>query len=237
MKLRSITIKIISLIISCLFILTTGGLLLYPFYNDISITAKGIDIRDIAQSASLITLTSVSLDSPDVYERDFDNINALEYVSKDTLAQHQNEGKFTSRLEEMETEIEVPSVNIAGHVHDGENAHTMDLGPWHFPLSVGPGEEGNFIVIGHRFAELPPSKNTFFNLDKVKVGDKIYIKQKGDINYTYTVIKTSVVKKTDRSVLQSGKEYKISLITCTPKWTSEKRLVVVGLLDKVYRKI
>jgi len=237
MKIKIAFIKLISLLALLIFIFTTGGLMFYPLYNDFTITAKKIDLKEIAQSASLVTLTTISTDTPNVYQEDFDNVNALEYISPELLAQYKNEGKFQSRLNEMKTKLEVPSVNIAANIHDGESPHTMDLGPWHFPLSAGPGEKGNFVIIGHRFAELPPSKNTFFNLDKIKVGDKIYINQKGDINYTYTIIKTKVVEKTDRSVLSSDDAYRITLITCTPLWTSEKRLVVVGLLDKVYRKI
>lgn len=83
---------------------------------------------------------------------------------------------------------------------------------------------------------MPPNTNTFFNLDKARVGDKIVINQK-DGSYRYTVTEKKVVEKNDRSVLLNTNDYRLTLITCTPLWTSDQRLVVIGKLDKVYGSI
>jgi sortase A len=110
----------------------------------------------------------------------------------------------------------------------------MNKGFWHFPSSNLPGQKGNMVVIGHRYAKLPPNKDTFFNLDKVKVGDKIEVVQ-NDNQFTYIVTETKVVEKNDISVLQDYSDYRITLITCSPLWTSKQRLVIVGKLDKLYK--
>ncbi len=81
----------------------------------------------------------------------------------------------------------------------------------------------------------PPNKGySFFNLDKVKVGDKIEVVQ-NDNQFTYIVTETKVVEKNDISVLQDYSDYRITLITCSPLWTSKQRLVIVGKLDKLYK--
>jgi sortase A len=69
----------------------------------------------------------------------------------------------------------------------------------------------------------------------VKKGDSIVIEQEGN-RYTYIVSETRVVEKNDISILQDTTEHQITLITCTPLWTSDKRLAVIGKLDKLYQK-
>ena len=112
----------------------------------------------------------------------------------------------------------------------------MDSGFWHFPISKYPGQKGNAVIIGHRFLNLPPAKDTFFNLDKVKIGDEIVLKHdEGEWKYIVTEIK--IVDENDISVVKDTDDYRLTLITCTPLWTSEKRLVVIAKLDKLYQKV
>lgn len=109
-------------------------------------------------------------------------------------------------------------------------------GIWHFPLSDAPGQRGNAVFIAHRYLHVPPATDTFFSLDKVKVGDKVKIKTtSGDFNYTVT--ETKIAERNDRTIVMPTSDYRITLITCTPLWTDHQRLVVVAKLDKVYRDI
>jgi sortase A len=139
-------------------------------------------------------------------------------------------------MEEYKTVLSIDSADIKGKVVDGETSEQMERGFWHFPLSSQPGKRGNTVIIAHRFLYLPPRTDTFFSLDKVQIGDKITVTQK-DGTYNYTVIERKVVAKTDRDVLAPTNDYRITLITCTPLWTSDRRLVVVGKLDKIYGNI
>ena len=80
-------------------------------------------------------------------------------------------------LEELKTKIKISSIEVEGYVYEVIDAKTMDIGFWHFPISQYPGQKGNSVIIGHRYAKLPPDKDTFFNLDKVKIGDRITVEQ------------------------------------------------------------
>jgi sortase A len=124
---------------------------------------------------------------------------------------------------------------VEGNIFQGRDSNTMDRGFWHFPTSAYPGQQGNSVIIAHRYLYLPPAKNTFFNLDKVKKGDNIVVEQEGN-KYTYIVSEVKVVEKNDISVLQDTTEHQITLITCTPLWTSHQRLAVIAKLDKLYQK-
>lgn len=137
-------------------------------------------------------------------------------------------------LEDLNTKLIINSIEVEGQIYEGVDSHTMNKGFWHFPISNLPGQKGNTVIIGHRYAKLPPNKDTFFNLDKVKVGDRVEVVQR-DNKFTYIVTDTKVVDKNDISVLQDYSDYRITLITCSPLWTSKQRLVIVGKLDKLYK--
>ena len=150
-------------------------------------------------------------------------------------------------LEDLNTTLKIETLNIEGEILQGESSLRMNDGFWHFPTSVFPGERGNVVVIGHRFLHLPPRKDTLFNLEDIKIGEKLVISQtekpQGEENteqtnsLTYVVVEIKEVEPNDVSVIQEAQDYRLTLITCTPLWTSEKRLVVIAKLDKLYKRV
>lgn len=141
-----------------------------------------------------------------------------------------------SYIEDANAVLEISSLDISGKIFQGEDSSTMDKGFWHFPLSKNPGEKGNVVIIGHRFMKVPPMKDTFYNLDKIDIGDRINISS--DLGeYNYIVLEKKEVEPNDISTIQDTDDYTLTLITCTPLWTSQKRLVVIAKLDKLYKKV
>lgn len=145
-------------------------------------------------------------------------------------------------LEDLNTTLKIETLNIQDKILQGKSSLRMNDGFWHFPTSVFPGEKGNVVVIGHRFLHLPPRKDTLFNLEDIKIGEKIIISQTeentGQTNsLTYIVVEIKEVQPNDVSVIQEAQDYRLTLITCTPLWTSEKRLVVIAKLDKLYKRV
>lgn len=230
-------LKIVSLFLLIGFAAGIGYMLAFPQYGDIKLYQSQLKSYDVAYSFTLQLFAKISPLTYDTYQADYADAASVEYLDPALLLKYMNEGKVTMDLEKKGTYIRVDSANIAGLIRDGENAETMMEGPWRFPLSSGPGESGNMVIFGHRFAEYPPSTNTFFNLDKVKVGDKIVVEQDGGIRYSYTVISAQEVEKYDRTVLEATGDHRITLITCAPLWTSKRRLAVVGVLDRAYKRI
>ncbi len=210
--------------------------ILYPHISDIRITANSYQAERIARNTTLQVLTYLSPPNQNAINEELASPKALEHVSSEELFKLQQEGKIKFNMEEYDTHLEIPSVAIKGGVVDGPDANEMDRGFWHFTLSSQPGNRGNTVIIAHRFLHLPPRTDTFFSLDKVKVGDKIVVTQKNG-TYRYTVLQTKVVEKTDTSVLAQTGDYRLTLITCTPLWTADQRLIVVAKLDKVYGNI
>jgi len=223
--------KMIVTIILILMILTPlGYFLIYPNYNKLIGPIKRFNVQRSAEEITFQIITELVPTKDEVLGV------AIQSSGGQSIEESLNPQTVIDRkiLEELNTKIIINSIDAEGLVYEGTDSHTMNKGFWHFPPSNFPGQKGNMVIIGHRYAKLPPNKDTFFNLDKVKVGDKIEVVQNNN-QFTYIVTETKVVEKNDISVLQDYSDYRITLITCSPLWTSKQRLVIVGKLDKLYK--
>lgn len=226
--------KVIKILVSIILILLVVAPLtyfvIYPNYNKVIGPIKRFDIQRSAQEITFQILTEIVPTKDRILGVNIQNPKSLsieESVGESVVLEQKI-------LEELNTKILINSIEVEGPVYEGLDSHTMNKGFWHFPVSSLPGQKGNTVIIGHRYAKLPPNRDTFFNLDKVKVGDRVEVVQSNN-KFTYIVTDTRVVDKDDISVLQDYSDYRITLITCSPLWTSKQRLVIVGKLDKLYK--
>ncbi|NCU38834.1 sortase, partial [Candidatus Saccharibacteria bacterium] len=92
-----------------------------------------------------------------------------------------------------------------------------------------PGQKGNVVLSGHSsndWFDYGDLKFVFATLDRLTKDDVIYLNYEGT-RYTYQVTGKTVVLPTELSALQLGdSKPMLTLITCTPLGTSEKRLLV-----------
>lgn len=129
--------------------------------------------------------------------------------------------------------VDVPVIYGAGYDHDSQ-MKAMEKGVAHFAIpgaNAKPGEIGNTVFSGHSSNDLfDPGdyKFIFAQLDKLKVGDTIYANY-NSVRYTYTITKKEVVLPTqvDKLTYVTDKPV-LTLITCTPLGTAEKRLLVTA---------
>lgn len=113
----------------------------------------------------------------------------------------------------------------------------LDVGIGHFPSAPLPGENGNFSLAGHRMTHGKP----FTDIDKLVAGDEVIVETK-DSYYVYTLKVDRIVNPTDVWVLDDQPVPEIAatnngiitLITCTPKWSTKQRWVWWGELTSVH---
>jgi len=220
----SITVFLILLVITL-----SGFLLIYPSYNKVTLILQDLNPYRASKNIYIDFLSKISPTLEKFEIKVFAANSIEESIGEDFVLDRK-------LLEETNANLSIDTANISGRISEGTNSEAMMLGFWHFPTSVYPGQKGNVVVIGHRFQYLPPARNTFFNLDKVRVGDRINITQ-NEGSYTYIVTDIQIVEPNDISILQETDDYRLSLITCTPLWTSEQRLVITAKLDKLYKKV
>lgn len=94
-----------------------------------------------------------------------------------------------------------------------------------------PGQVGNTVLSGHSSNDLFDQgayKFIFAQLDRLENGDTIYINYEST-RYTYTVTKKEVVLPTDvKALIYDTNKPVLTLITCTPVGTADKRLLVTA---------
>ncbi len=129
--------------------------------------------------------------------------------------------------------VDVPVVYGANYDHDSQ-MKAMEKGVSHFAIpgaNAVPGQVGNTVFSGHSSNDLfDPGdyKFIFAQLDKLQNGDTIYVNY-NSVRYTYTVTKKEVVlpSQVDKLTYTTDKPV-LTLITCTPLGTAQKRLLVTA---------
>lgn len=130
--------------------------------------------------------------------------------------------------------IKIDEIEVEGNITEGDIANqyqNLENGFWRYP---GTGFPSRFdpvlntpVFFGHRIQNLPPAKNTFYNLDKLIVGSKIEIGYDGK-KYYYEVVKTVEVDSSDWAAIAPEDFQGIKLVTCTPLGSFERRIVVTA---------
>lgn len=129
--------------------------------------------------------------------------------------------------------VDVPVVYNVGYDHASQ-MKAMEKGVAHFAIpgaNAVPGVIGNTVLSGHSSNDLfDPGdyKFIFAQLDKLQTGDTIYVNY-NSVRYTYTITKKEVVLPTQVDKLTYATDKPVlTLITCTPLGTAEKRLLVTA---------
>ncbi len=107
----------------------------------------------------------------------------------------------------------------------------------HYGGTAQPGNYGNTVIFGHSvlpyFFNPKDYKTIFSTLPSLSEGDEILVDYEG-ISYRYEVEEMRVVDPNDVSILeQTFDDSYLSLITCVPPGTYEKRLWVKSRIKKI----
>ena len=131
--------------------------------------------------------------------------------------------------------IIIPKINLKVAVVTGTNEAALLKGAWHrYPWRGDPVRGGNFILAAHRFLmgwtpQQTRAKSPFYNIDKLAVGDQIFIIFKGK-SYEYKITKSYSVKPTDVSIEDPGGPARLTLYSCTLKGSADGRSVIQATL-------
>lgn len=129
--------------------------------------------------------------------------------------------------------VDVPVYYNVGNDYDSQMA-AMAKGVAHFAIpgaSSVPGQIGNTVLSGHSSSDLFDGgdyKFIFAQLDKMEVGDSVYVNYNSK-RFTYTVTKKEVVEPNDvNKLIYPTTKPMLTLITCTPLGTALHRLLVTA---------
>jgi sortase A len=119
----------------------------------------------------------------------------------------------------------IPKIGVDKFVVEGVTLTQLRKGPGHYPQTPMPGQQGNAAIAGHRTTYGAP----FYRLDELQPGDDIDVTTTAG-RFHYSVIESKVVKPSEVSVLDPTPDNRLTLTTCTPRYSASRRLIVVGRL-------
>lgn len=144
------------------------------------------------------------------------------------------------------TKLVIPSLNVSANVQyvginkKGEMATPKGFKDvaW-YKYGTVPGQKGSAVIAGHLDNGLGQPA-VFFHLNKLRIGDDIYVENAEDKNLHFKVIKVKTYDydNTDtEEVFQSSDIIALNLITCDGAWignkkTYAKRIVVFTELQE-----
>lgn len=128
----------------------------------------------------------------------------------------------------QDNRLVIPSLLIDEPIKEGRDIKTINNGgTWRRPNTSDPSQDKNTVIVGHRYTY--SGLSTFYNLDKLKQGDKIIIYWQGE-EYDYRVSEIRVVAASTTEIEEPTTEPTLTLYTCTPLWSAKDRLVVTAKL-------
>jgi len=105
-------------------------------------------------------------------------------------------------------DLVIPKLDLRLPVVEGTGEKELQKGIGHYTDSVLPGEPDNAVLAGHR--------ESFRDIGRLKKGDRIIVETRDEGTFVFSVKKTWVTDKDDRSVIVSHDETLLTLITCYP---------------------
>jgi sortase A len=136
------------------------------------------------------------------------------------------EGSDESIPPPEENRLVIPAISINEPILESNSISVIDRGgTWRRPKTSNPTQSDNTVIIGHRF--FGNNISTFYNLDKLKIGDIIAVYWEGNENL-YEVAESKVVDPSAVEIEESTTEKQLTLYTCTPVWTAKNRLVIIA---------
>lgn len=145
-------------------------------------------------------------------------------------------GKVKDRVTDQQLHIPadknwltINSIRVNGAILEGEDKKVMDEGLWRLPHSSTPDQGSNTVIVAHRYLFLSGGE-TFYHLDKLNLDEVINIRWQGK-DYQYKVTKLAVVDPSQIEIESHTEIPTLTLYTCTPLWTANKRLVVTATLQ------
>jgi len=127
-------------------------------------------------------------------------------------------------------ELEIPKLDLRYKVGEGTANSVLARGPGHYERTVLPGEGGNAALAAHRTIRGKPA--FFYAIDQLEPGDLLRINY-ADTTLTFHVERLFFTSAYDLSVLDPTPYPSLTLTTCDPPGTDERRLIVQARLAEI----
>lgn len=119
----------------------------------------------------------------------------------------------------------IPEAGVDWVFVEGVDRAALRSGAGHMPGTALPGQPGNAVISGHRTTHGAP----FLHLDRLEPGDVITVESASG-EHVYQVVETLIVAPGDTWVTGQWDGAWLTLTTCDPVFSAQRRLVVIARL-------
>jgi sortase A len=130
-------------------------------------------------------------------------------------------------------DLRIPSINLFEPVRLGVAMSVLDRGVGQWVGTSEPGMAGNVVLAGHRTTWSRP----FYDLDKLRTGDLVFMTDRDGIEIIYRVAKTMIVDPQDLWITFDSEQPTLTMFACHPKGSLAQRIVVVAELISKQRML
>ena len=124
------------------------------------------------------------------------------------------------------TTLRIPTIGLDEVVRSGVSLDVIDRGVAHWAGTAGPGDDGNVVLAGHRTTHTRP----FEDLDRISVGDLVYLDDGSGFDVIYRVDRTFIVDPSDLWITYNRDRPSLTMFACHPKGSARYRIVVTAEL-------
>ncbi|MCA9381912.1 class E sortase [Candidatus Dojkabacteria bacterium] len=157
------------------------------------------------------------------------------YPYESTYVDNTNDDKEVVKEDKKIPEINtlvIPTIGVDVKIVEGSGDWALNDGSWHRPGTGDPIQGGNFVLTGHRFGfSWMPSdikkKSTFYNLDKVEIGDVLIVYWEGK-EYDYKVNRIFSAAPDEVSIEDPTESPQLMVYTCSLLGRNSDRLVLIA---------
>ena len=120
--------------------------------------------------------------------------------------------------------LRIPAIGVDEVVRSGVSMSVIDRGVAHWAGTSGPAGAGNVVLAGHRTTHSRP----FHDLDRLRAGDLIYLRDGDGFDVIYRVDESFVVDPADMWITYDREEPSLTMFACHPKGSARFRIVVTA---------
>lgn len=119
----------------------------------------------------------------------------------------------------------LPQYGYSGVAGNGDWNMLHQRSMVHYTTSAAPGQQGNVIIAFHR-------EPHYEHIDQLGVGDLVTVQDRSCNTWTYRITQRWTESPDQVSQLVSTSGHDLTLITCTPWWRDDDRIVWRGTLAR-----
>jgi len=118
--------------------------------------------------------------------------------------------------------LRIPAIGLDETIRSGVALSVIDRGVAHWAGTSEPGGLGNVVLAGHRTTHSHP----FWDLDRLKEGDLVYLEDGNGFDVMYRVSSTFVVEPDDVWISYDFGKPMVTMFACHPRGSARYRIVV-----------